>query len=122
MAKCPECSVELASVEVRGVGVRTCSECGGIWFDRDRLTALQTETILSPVNVRLAIPRTGAGECPRCTRSTLSRGVLSDHAAAVCSDCGGVWVPKAIVPDDRREAGDIVAAIIEVLSFFAPFF
>ena len=122
MAKCPECSVELASMSVRGVDVRRCTECGGLWFDREKLAVLQTQVLSSPVGVQLATPRVPSGACPRCPKATLDSGTLSDRTVAACPDCGGVWVAKSILPPDRSEIGDAVSTIIDVLSFFAPFF
>jgi Zn-finger nucleic acid-binding protein len=122
MASCPECSSELVDFTVRGVRVRSCATCSGLWFDRDNLSALCAETMSPAAEVELATPSMPAGVCPHCWKSTLNRGVLATRPVALCSECRGVWVPKAITPDSGRDTGDFAAMIIDALSFLAPFF
>jgi len=122
MSICPECISELVDIAVRGVRVRSCNACGGLWFDKDNLSALRVETLISAATVELATPCVPAGICPHCRRSTLNRGVLATQNVASCSECRGVWVPKAVAPDSGESPGDIVATIIDGLWFLTPFF
>jgi Zn-finger nucleic acid-binding protein len=98
---CPGCNVELTRGDMRGIGVRVCTQCRGALVAQidmfrlfeamiaDLLSGFDPDTLLTPIT-----PRTGASSCPECA-SAMSR---DDYCGAGlvrfdrCERCRLLWL------------------------------
>ena len=95
--KCPKCSNDFLATEVDGYPVRSCSGCGGIWFNASELAefarrnAGQSQTSAPKLEPQSRPVPTDL-ECPACDIGYLEqidvRGVRLDR----CSECRGLYV------------------------------
>lgn len=132
---CPACALEQAVVEVDGVELDACVQCGGLWFDAEELRQLLDRSG-APQSLRdlerrlLGLPRSrGAVQrCPRCRRR-MEHAQLAGRSGPVTLDlCGGghgVWFDRGEleeVVEGALAAGDpALAAVLEhVRRFAAP--
>lgn len=101
--KCPKCGKYLDEISVNHCKVDRCSVCGGIWFDKDELSAVKDErdknlswldfdlwkdeNKLKPSGTFIDCPRDGS---PLFKIKYGPSGVMVD----VCLECRGVWLDK----------------------------
>lgn len=117
--KCPKCASDyLEEIIINGIKVDRCTNCGGLWFDRDELGVVRDhrDESLSWLNFDLwedeeKLSASGTSvDCPRDGKPLFkikygTTGVMVD----VCLECRGVWL-------DKDELDKIVAALKERLN------
>jgi len=101
--KCPQCKVDLKTIDFRGIKIEECPKCVGRWFDRQELQKLieKTDEDLSWIDFdafqeedKFRVKSEGK-TCPKCGKKMNSMtyrnsGVVID----LCRECGGVWLDK----------------------------
>jgi len=104
-AICPNCSIEMQFVSAvtatgRGLILDQCKRCGGIWFDRWELYALDLKKVDDIDNFDLEklqepLEINPVQKCPRCNMElrlfkdpALSRDILIFR----CHNCSGLWL------------------------------
>jgi Zn-finger nucleic acid-binding protein len=101
--KCPKCDYELSELVLGGSKVHHCGRCGGIWFDKDELSAVKDERDqdLSWLEYDLwsdkdqLQPSGSSVECPRDRQPLFKiKYGPSDVLVDVCMECHGVWLDK----------------------------
>ena|SRR5688572_17643052 len=99
--RCPECRKALIVLELHGVEVDHCVQCGGTWLDAGELELLLERAGVGPRRIREALrtkargPREGR-RCPRCRRR-LRRLAIGDTAAIELDRCDlghGLWFDR----------------------------
>jgi membrane associated rhomboid family serine protease/Zn-finger nucleic acid-binding protein len=102
---CPVCKKQMMSRQIGEVTVDICSNCGGIWFDKDELK--ETLSILKksseiPFRNFKPLPREDEAQefreiyCPRCATAlkpfnyAYDSGIFLDR----CPSCGGIWADR----------------------------
>lgn len=68
---CPECGSPLVALELNGVEIDYCPECGGTWLDKGELAFIAQLAGVKPGGMTKALYETaasgpGKGRCPRC--------------------------------------------------------
>jgi Zn-finger nucleic acid-binding protein len=102
MPQCPKCRIPLCRVEIRGVPVHTCGDCGGELIEELRLKAIErrgdpgwTESRKDEL-CRLADQSNDLDDviCPRCSR--IMRKFLFRNYANLqvdqCPECKSYWL------------------------------
>lgn len=106
--QCPGCAGELKEAWAganygRVLLLDQCASCGGVWFDRWELYFAKAESIrsLHAVDVKAFLgavpPRTGSGECPRCSTALVpftDPSLPQDATIKRCPRCSGVWLNR----------------------------
>jgi uncharacterized protein len=100
---CPRCHNALSVTTLRGVnnviGVDSCSNCGGIWFDKGELS--KVDKIVEPVAIEfrhLPSPQKQMEpmHCPKCSPKFLMQKALHPRDEKVildyCPNCNGIWL------------------------------
>ena len=98
--KCPVCGAEMKTVEVGGIRVDVCYDCGAIWFDDDELSKFDEVTepageILASIKPRkkVKVDPNAKRICPRCGDIVLMRhyfSVAQKVEIDECPKCGGI--------------------------------
>lgn len=113
--KCPLCKKELDKAIFFGVEVDYCTECLGIWFEKDelRLAKDEREDKLKWLDVDLWDKEdelgTKRGEklCPSCRLAMYEVGYgESEIKVDICKKCKGIWL-------DRGEFNKIIGYLKE---------
>lgn len=110
--KCPGCAAGLKEAWAganygRVLLLDQCESCGGVWFDRwelyfakpesiKSLHAIDMKAFLGPVPLSVP-PRTGCGECPRCSTPLVpftDPSLPPDATIKRCPRCSGVWLNR----------------------------
>jgi Zn-finger nucleic acid-binding protein len=124
---CPACGRPMAILELRGVEIDHCLDCGGTWLDRGELERIAAAAgVTTPELVRaVGAPRMGprgSRRCPRCRRRLRLFPVGRPDPVELdrCPRCAGLWF-------DRDEIEKVVGSFSEghagaVARFFADFF
>ena len=100
---CPRCKSPLEIIDLGEFGgeyaavvIDSCSECGGVWYDKGELDA-RDESVWTDVEALDLETRLSGGRralCPRCEVSLITvsprgaREVVIDR----CPDCHGFWL------------------------------
>lgn len=87
---CPRCSDSLSAVDTEeGPTLDFCRGCGGVWFDRDELSAFLSWK-QEPTRQEQSTDLT---DCPRCATSTLTAFTFTADGPRLdgCSSCHGIW-------------------------------
>lgn len=132
--RCPKCKTLMEVHEVKShYGAKLllfhCSQCSGIWVDKDVAFAVSRDSaveIESDVGLEeiLTKPREGPIFCPRCasrlteqTSGGLPKGLRVDY----CTDCHGFWfdkgelmIYKSYLEDKRKQSLERLKASEEV--------
>jgi Zn-finger nucleic acid-binding protein len=92
-AACPECRGRFEQINMKGVTVDRCLECGGHWFDAGELT-LSVEILRPITGFDTGTPTQTS--CPRCT--TDSKLVViqfpgTELKIGACPRCKGTYLP-----------------------------
>jgi Zn-finger nucleic acid-binding protein len=95
---CPKCHGPFADRLLNGVPIQACASCGGIWFDRERITAYLGQALersgQPPALATLrAIERVPTDlVCPACHEKRLMG--IKPHGVKIeqCSGCHGVFL------------------------------
>lgn len=111
--KCPKCNKNLEGIKINSVKVDRCKNCGGLWFDKDKLKIVRDhrDENLSWLDFDLWKDRnklTTSGksiDCPRDGKPLFKikyngTGVMVD----VCLNCRGIWL-------DKNELDKIISAL-----------
>ncbi|MEJ2088992.1 MAG: MFS transporter [Gammaproteobacteria bacterium] len=69
--RCPKCRADMETLEVDGVEIDRCLECGGLWFDAGEMEKLKSRRIAEAVDIgdsanAAAHNRIDRYGCPRC--------------------------------------------------------
>jgi len=124
---CPVCGEALVVLELEGVEVDHCVECGGTWLDRGELELITGQAGVSTGRITEALERAGDGRrtdrrCPRCGRKMQEITVGEERAVQLdrCPRGDGLWL-------DRGELKAVTAAFHEgeegsVARFFAELY
>lgn len=115
---CPKCSRELHEIESEGICIDFCSECKGIWFDRDELLYFLKAHVGEP-SLTLAKKDSNRTDvrCPRCkilfeeanfaAQSGSSIAVGNDLRIDHCPKCHGIWLDENEFEKTKKVAGSI---------------
>ena len=133
---CLECDVPMKEIQLSGVSVDVCGDCGGIWFDSGEVEEMfrnrfQGRLLEIPKDVHFkSFGPTLDDLCPSCSRPDLCAGALKTVPFWTCGACGGVFIkaqdverlvgtpgPKALTFDVFRV--DPVDTVLDTL-FFGP--
>jgi hypothetical protein len=112
--ECPACGNALCEVETGSVVVDHCSTgCGGVWFDRLELKAVDEPHeavpafLLEPAFVGTVVDPDARRHCPRCEEDTVMMrrfaSVKREVAVDECPGCGGFWLDGGELPRIRNE-------------------
>jgi len=112
--ECPACGNALCEVETGSVVVDHCSTgCGGVWFDRLELRAVDEPHeavpafLLEPAFVGAEVDPDARRSCPRCEEDTVMMrrfaSVKREVAVDECPGCGGFWLDGGELPRIRSE-------------------
>lgn len=102
--RCPKCDKALDEINIGKIHVDRCPHCGGIWFDKEELGAVEDERdhnlawldfdLWSDENKLQSSGR--FIDCPRDKKPLFKiKYGSSDVIVDVCLDCRGVWLDKA---------------------------
>ena len=101
--QCPRCQSELETIEVDGIELESCPECGGLWFDQGELRRAKDLALPDLHWKEFEIWKhehhfdaTADGlACPRCRQPMVH---LRYHETEVeidhCPACSGVWLGR----------------------------
>ena len=125
--KCPRCKSALERIDLGEFGgeyaavvIDSCSECGGVWYDKGELDA-RDESIWTDVEdldfeTRLSDGRRAI--CPRCEVSlapvspSAAREVVIDR----CPDCFGFWLDAGELESIQSLASRLDSEILGKMS------
>ncbi len=117
---CPRCGTRtLNSVDtVEGPTLDFCRDCGGVWFDRDELSAfLSWKRMPEPIERAADLI-----DCPRCAAPTLSGFSFTEDGPLLdrCTRCGGVWCDQGEVAalkglSPRARTADLEGKMVPLL-------
>ncbi|MBW1879412.1 MAG: zf-TFIIB domain-containing protein [Deltaproteobacteria bacterium] len=113
---CAKCQGQIETMDVDGVEVDRCDQCGGFWFD-----AKELDHVLKHGKAALLAHGDGTGFtpgaedrataiCPRCLTPLVRVDSLAVEGLHYdeCAGCGGVWLDRgeleAIHSDDSAAA------------------
>ena len=121
---CPRCSVELTAITQDDSAVNRCSECCGLWVDRNDLTKILLHAnlpALTAIGGQINVDEL-AGTCPACNVDlvVVDGGEKLSLHYDTCESCGGLWVEGEDV-DDVPEAITFQEAGTELAGFFRAF-
>lgn len=95
-----------------GLEIDSCSQCLGLWFDGNELSALFPSKALvrRVLNEGYTLPGDltpeGCRQCPRCADTTMRPARAGDVTLDLCPSCKGIWFDRGeiarIVEDARR--------------------
>jgi Zn-finger nucleic acid-binding protein len=107
---CPNCKKLMVVLELEGVEVDRCLECGGTWLDAGelelvlRLAGAATEKVVPFLESKAGGAR-GTRRCPRCRRKLRVFKAGKDKAIALdrCPRGHGLWF-------DARELEEVISS------------
>ena len=100
---CPNCKINLRETEIKGITIRECKKCEGLWLNEEQLRNLKDaidsdlnwmdfEILKHPEKFKATAVRS---DCPSC-QSPMD--VLDYDETAVeidyCRNCAGIWLEK----------------------------
>lgn len=101
--KCPKCDKYLDEIFINHCRVDRCGRCGGIWFDKDELSAVRDERDkdLGWLDFDLwsdehkLKPSGSFIDCPRDGKPLFKiKYGPSDVMVDICLECRGIWLDK----------------------------
>ena len=117
MLRCPVCAkVDMAVLELDGVEIDYCFDCGGIWLDAGELELLmgsseKKDEILSSFQDVDKICKEKKRPCPICKKSMKKVIIKTENGEVLIDECverHGVWFDKGelyqIVSCAQKEA------------------
>ena len=112
--QCPACRHEpmvAMADRTTGLEIDSCSQCRGLWFDGNELSALFPSTALSrrvlnePTVPAAPVELSGTRLCPRCDKQ-MRTARAGDVTLDLCGECKGIWFDQGevqrIVEEARR--------------------
>ncbi len=101
--KCPKCQADMITLELEGVEIDYCEECGGIWLDAGELEILLGET--APQVTEAFIKEKKSAEqkirCPACGKK-MDKVACGSTRLDMCRKGHGFWF-------DKGELAEIIA-------------
>ncbi len=111
---CPRCQQTLTTKTINDVNtsieVDSCPDCGGLWFDKDELT--QIDTIIEPTLVEIRhLPNKSEQferlHCPACNNAPRLEKMIHPRDRKVvmdyCPYCKGIWLDKGELEAIQKE-------------------
>ncbi|MBN1345199.1 MAG: zf-TFIIB domain-containing protein [Phycisphaerae bacterium] len=123
---CPICGEPMIALELEGVEVDCCVECGGTWLDAGELEQIAELAEAPPGPLTDALGAAGEGKhgkrrCPRC-RGTLRIITVGKEPAVEIDRCPrghGLWFDrgeiKTLIREFAEGEGGVVAKFFEDL-------
>ena len=96
--ECPICKKDLNDYLLKDVVYQRCGNCGGFWFDKDKLGQIKkqkdwfkVDTILKEAKLKVIH---GELKCPRCSETLhiLEYSHETGIKVNLCSKCEGLWL------------------------------
>lgn len=128
---CPECGKPMIVLELEGIELDHCLECGGTWLDAEELEWLHEVAGTAPGAVRASLAETRRRtqpkrKCPRCRKKLDVVTIGKSPAVEVdrCSRGHGLWLDRgelqAIVEafGSDMESSDVGALARKLAEFF----
>ncbi len=127
---CPECGAPLIALELHGIEIDHCVNCGGTWLDRGELGLIAELAKVKAGGITRALYEMkpvgpGKGRCPRCSAKLKSVIVQEDPPIRLdgCPRGHGLYFDKG----EMRETINCLAGCDDdeaaaVVRFFADMF
>lgn len=104
MMKCPNCRIDLISLDLKGIALDHCEKCDGLWFDKGELVRAKNEADENlkgfdyPLWVETDKMSANIGNrlCPKCHEymTVINYAGHEDVPIDLCHTCHGVWLDK----------------------------
>ena len=114
--KCPGCGSTAIILELSGVEIDYCPECGGIWLDGGELEMLlgkDAERITSGFKKKV-LSREKKLRCPACGKK-MEKVMLNDTCLDRCPKGHGIWFDRGELASVIA-AGDLHSSVLDLLN------
>lgn len=112
MIKCPHCAHEMEEKLSSGITIDQCSNCKGLWFDTNELSAFCIMSGYNKEKVELAInqieylSKTEKIFCPRCKNQNLYLATTRFINILNCKNCNGIFLSSESIVRLLQLLGD----------------